>query len=317
MLIHYALVVLSLVILYFGAEGLVKGSASLSIRLGLTPLIVGLTVVAFGTSAPELVVSTQAAYNSLGDIAVGNAVGSNILNVGLILGLTAVICPLPVKLRILHKDLPIMIGATLIVLFFLYDSHIQRWEGAILFSGIIAYVAMNVIMARQTMSENSDEASDFTEEPPELLSDWKWDIAYIVFGLILLVLGSRILVDNSVVLAKAWGVSEAIIGLTIVAMGTGMPELTTCVVAALKKQADIAVGNVIGSNIFNLLCILGFSSLLMPLETFGMTRIDYWTLFITSILMFPLLKSGMQLIRIEGAILLASYAFYLYLIWPQ
>ena len=192
MLIYYILVLLSLVVLYYGAESLVRGSASLSIRLGLTPLIVGLTVVAFGTSAPELVVSLKSVFSDKGDIAVGNAIGSNIFNIGMILGITAIICPLPVKLRIIQKDMPIMLIATLVLVGFLWDSYLALWEGIVLFGSLLSYIFMNVQMARQTMKENAEEAAEFIEDAPELLSSWVWDAIAIVFGGLMLVLGSEV-----------------------------------------------------------------------------------------------------------------------------
>jgi cation:H+ antiporter len=309
-------IAVSLVLLFFGAEALVRGSASIALRAGLSSLMVGLTIVAFGTSSPELVVSIKAALSDQGAIAVGNVVGSNSFNIGIILGLTALICPIPVHRQIIRIDAPIALAVALILPLLLFNGHLGRLSGAFLFTGIICYIVMNVFLARK---ESNTAQSSSDGEPLEAAPTRHWiiDVLLILGGLGILVLGSRLLVDNAVVLAKGLGVSEALIGLTIVAAGTSMPELATSVVAAIRKQPDIAIGNVIGSNVFNILGILGISSMLAPLNATGITMLDYGFMIAFSLLLLPLLYTGRVLHRVEGLLLLGLYGIYLFLLWPK
>jgi cation:H+ antiporter len=310
MTLHILFIVLSLVLLIIGAEGLVRGSASLAIRGGLSPLMVGLTIVAFGTSAPELVVSLKAGLIGQGDISIGNVVGSNSFNIGIILGLTALICPIPVHRQIIRIDAPIALGVALLMPWILADGRLVRWEGALLFAGIVGYTLFSYVIARKSTDSVSPD------EVPGRSKHWLVDLAFILGGLALLVLGSRILVEHAIILAKTLGVSEAVIGLTIIAAGTSMPELATSVVAAIRKQPDIAVGNVIGSNIFNILGILGVTGLVAPLSAPGVARLDLWIMIGFSCLLLPLLFTGRKLLRTEGGILLAAYGAYLWVLWP-
>lgn len=308
-------IVVSLVMLIAGAEGLVRGSSALALRLGLTPLTVGLTVVAFGTSSPELVVSLKAALAGQGDISVGNAVGSNIFNIAFILGITALVCPIPVQWQLIKIDGPIMAGVAILVVALLWNGSLSRMEGIFLTAGIIAYTAMNVKIARrQTSAAVSDEIEDSLPKPAK---HWAFDLIFIFGGLVVLVIGSRFLVDHSTSLALQMGVSEAVIGLTIVAAGTSMPELATSVVAALRRQPDIAIGNVIGSNVFNILGILGISALVTPIETQNIRPADYGTMLGVCLIVLPLLLTGRRLERWEGALLFASYGAYLWFLWPK
>ncbi len=308
--------VLGLVLLFFGGEGLVRGSSALALRLGLTPLVVGLTVVAFGTSAPEMVVSVQAALAGQGDIAIGNVIGSNILNIGLILGVTALIYPLKVQLQILRIDTPIMVGASLLAAWMLADRMIGRSEGALLFAGIIAYTVFTVLYARKVKPSAAVEAEFAEAIPAPRGSVWR-DVLYIAAGLALLAAGSHFLVDGAVSLARSFGISEAIIGLTIVSLGTSMPELVTCLVAALKKEPDIALGNIIGSNIFNLLGILGAAALVRPMTGAGINMTDLYAAIAFAVVLVPILSTGRTMQRWEGGLLLLAYGGYLYALWPQ
>lgn len=307
---------LGLVLLYFGGEGLVRGSSALALRLGLTPLVVGLTVVAFGTSAPELVVSVQAALAGQGDIAIGNVIGSNIFNIGLILGVTALIYPLKVQLQILRIDTPIMIGVSLLAAWMLADRTIGRPEGALLFVGIIAYTVFTVLYARKVKSSAEVEAEFAESVPAPHGTVWR-DLIFIAVGLALLIAGSHFLVAGAVRLARGFGISEAIIGLTIVAAGTSMPELVTSLVAAFKKQPDIALGNIIGSNIFNILGILGAAALLRPITGEGIKMMDLYVAIAFAAALLPVLWSGRKMERREGALLVAAYGGYLYVLWPK
>jgi len=300
--------VLGLVLLYFGAEGLVRGSSSLALRLGVGPLLVGLTVVAFGTSTPELVVSLKAAYLGQGDISVGNVVGSNICNIGLILGFSALIIPIKVASQIVRIDTPIMIGTTALALALLYDGALSRVEGIILFGLLVVYVLFSIRLAKKQPSDPL--AGEFSEEMK--ISKWGvWeDIAFIVGGLVMLVFGARFLVQAAIDIAKTFGLSEAVIGLTIVAVGTSLPEFATSLVAALKKESDIAVGNIVGSNIFNILGILGISATVTPLSSAGITGIDLGVMLLFALVLWVFSRTGFLLNRLEGLLMLAGYAVY-------
>lgn len=315
MLTHLVFIALSLLLLFVGAEGLVRGSASLARRAGLSALLVGLTIVAFGTSAPELVVSLKAGLAGQGDIALGNVVGSNSFNIGIILALTALICPVPVHRQVIKIDAPLAAVAALLLLALMSDGHLSRGEAGLLFFGIIAYTAMNVVLARRAAV--AEAGQNLEEGVPPVSGHWGLDVVYLVGGLAILIFGSRLLVDHSVLLATSLGISEAVIGLTIVAAGTSMPELATSVVAALRKQPDIAVGNIVGSNIFNILGILGLSGLVAPLTANGVRLIDYGFMIAFSLLLLPLLYTGRKVIRTEGVILLALYGVYLWVLWPK
>lgn len=305
--------------LYFGAEWLVRGSASLALRLGLAPLLVGLTVVAWGTSTPELIVSTVAAVKGQGAVAIGNAVGSNILNVGLILGLTAVLSPLRVQSQLVKFDTPVMIGATVFFIVLFRDGRIETLEAVMLFALFAAYTVVNVRMARRQSGHAVPAlAEDLARGlPAGAGAKWK-DPALIVLGLATLTLGSHFFVKGAVDLARSLGVTEAVIGLTIVAAGTSLPELASSVVAARRNQADIAIGNLIGSNTYNLLANLGVAGVVAgPLEGQGISVVDQGVMLGLSVVLLPFAKSGATVQRWEGAVLLAIYAGYLVYLWPH
>lgn len=322
----------SLLLLFVGAELLVRGSASLARRAGLSALLVGLTIVAFGTSSPELVVSVKAALSGQGDISVGNVVGSNSFNIGVILGLVALVCPIPVHAQVIKVDAPIALGVAIVLPLLLMDHELGRAEGVLLVAALIAYAWMNITLSRRSArsegaplatvagvtpstAPSSGEAS-VDAAVPGVSRSWALDIARIVAGLVLLVLGSRLLVDHSVSLARALEISEAVIGLTIVAAGTSMPELATSMVAAVRSQPDIAVGNIIGSNVFNILGILGVASMVSPLHAPGITTLDLVAMIGFTVLLLPMLHTGRILRRLEGGVLLALYAAYLFMLVP-
>lgn len=289
-------------------------SASLALRLGWTPLVVGLTVVAFGTSMPEMVVSVNAAVAGQGDIAAGNVLGSNIFNIGVILGIAALICPIRVGLPIIRIDAPVMLAVAGLAVAVLWQQEVGRLVGLALFSGLLGYLGWTVVMARR---EGTNDPGDYHEGiPGPSRSAWV-DMVWILAGLVLLVIGSRLLVNGATTLARGFGISEAVIGLTIVAAGTSMPELATSVLAALRKQPDIAIGNVVGSNIFNILGILGISAIVRPLATPGIQPLDLWVMLGFSLILFPLLWTARQLVRWEGGLLLTGYAVYLAVLWPK
>ena len=303
-----------LVMLFIGAEGLIRGSSNLAIKIGITPLVVGLTVVAFGTSTPELVVSLKAALLGNSSISLGNVVGSNIANIALILGVAAIIRPLDVHAKVIMREIPIMIGISLLLLLLLLDGELGFIDGLVFVSGIITYTFVNVWMARK-------------EKSPEVVKEFKEglksklgipvSIVLMIAGLGLLILGANLFVQSAVAIAKMFNVSDAIIGLTIVAIGTSLPELITSIVAAYKKESDIAIGNVVGSNIFNILGILGITALIIPISSAGISYIDLGVMLITAIILFPLSRSGFSISRMEGALLLAGYAGYIYYLIPK
>jgi len=308
MLIEILYIVGALVVLYFGAEWLVKGASSVAERLGVSPLVVGLTVVAFGTSTPELIVSTQAALDGLGGISIGNVIGSNISNIGLILGISALIYPLKAQMQLIRFDAPVMILAALLFLVLFLDQRIGRIEGVVFVAGIVAYTVFNVIKSRK--EHQKKVLKEFDEAMPKISRHWAIDVLFIVAGFAALIIGSEFLVDNAVGLARQLGLSEAVIGLTIVAIGTSMPELATSVVAAIKKQPDIAIGNVIGSNIFNILGILGITAFIKPISPPDINLTDSLVMIVMSLLLLPFIRSGFTLRRWEGALLLVLYIGY-------
>ena len=303
-----------LVLLVGGAEILVRGSVGTALRFGLSPLLIGLTIVAFGTSSPELVVSIQAAYEGSDDIALGNIIGSNISNIALILGLSALIQPLKVQASIISKDVPILLGTSLLLVFFLLDGVISQLEGFFFFAGVIVFTVASIRMAK--MEKSTAVKEEFEDVIPEkVLPSWL-NIVMIVAGLGLLVLGANWLVEGAILIASVNGMSEAVVGLTIVAVGTSLPELATSLLAAYKKEGDIAIGNVVGSNIFNILCILGITAIILPVSQGGIQTLDILLMLGTTVLLLPMLRSGYVVSRIEGAILLSIYiAYTIYLIF--
>ena len=257
-------IVFGLASLIAGGELLVRGATRLAAAMKISPLVIGLTVVAFGTSSPELAVSVQSAFAGNADIALGNVVGSNIFNVLFILGLSALIVPLVVSSRLIRWDVPLMIVASVLLLLLGLDGRIGRLDGLLLFSGLLAYTFWCV---RQSRRESSEVKAEFAQEMPVSKASRTAllvQIGFIIGGLILLGLGSRWLVGGSVFIATRLGVSELIIGLTIIAAGTSLPEVVTSIMAAWRGERDIAVGNVVGSNLFNILCVLGLTGAIAP-----------------------------------------------------
>jgi cation:H+ antiporter len=300
--------------LFIGAEGLVRGASSLAIRLGISPLVVGLTVVAFATSSPELVVSIKAAIEGNPGIVVGNVVGSNICNIALILGVAAMISPMSVKSQVIKREIPIMIIVSVILLLILLDDTITRVEGVFLVIGIITYIILGYKYSIKE-KDNEEVIKEFEEIIPK--SPYKvWQsLVLMLVGLGLLVFGSNLFVDGAVAIAEKFGVSQAVIGLTVVALGTSLPELTTSIVASFKNENDIAIGNAVGSNVFNILSILGISSLVRPIADTGVTMVDLSIMMFFAILILPLSKTKFTLRRWEGALLFCGYiAYMIYLV---
>ena len=294
-----------MVLLVGAAHALVQGAAALALRLGLTPLVVGLTVVAFGTSAPELVVSVQAALAGAGGIAVGNVVGSNVANVGLILAVAVLVRPIAADPALLRRDLPVAVAVTALAVAFLADGRVGRAEGAVLVVGLAAYLAWSVRAAR---SESAAAALDVPIPAPTGPA-WR-DAVLVAGGLGGLVLGADLFVGGAVALAEAAGVSNAVIGLTVVAIGTSLPELATSVVASVRGEGEIAVGNVVGSNLFNLLGVLGVGALARPLVAPGLEPVDLAVMAAFIVVLVPMLLTGRRLVRAEAVVLAAGYVVY-------
>ena len=304
------LIVGGLVLLFFGADWLVKGAVTMALHLGLSPLIVGLTVVALGTSLPEALVSVQASLDNQGGIALGNVIGSNILNIALILGLSALIQPLKVDSHLVKADVPLLVGASFLLMVLLEDFHISRMEGALLLLGIVFYVCGNIMTVKRTSPEEDKiEGMEIPEDPNKNLLR---DIGFLILGLIALAFGSNFLVSGAVDLARLWGLSEALIGLTIVSIGTGTPELATALMAAYRKNADIAIGNAVGSNLFNIMFVVGLAGLVAPMDATGINSSDLYVMFGLTILLLPTVWTGMVLDRKEGFLFVAIYVAYFY-----
>ncbi len=314
-LLYFGLLAVGLVLLYFGAEWLVKGSAEIAYRVGISPLVVGLTVVAFGTSAPELLVSIQANLQDPpeADIALGNIIGSNICNIALILGIGALVRPIVVHAQIIKREMPILLVATVVFVGMLWDGVVSRLEGGVLVVGIVIYVVASVRMAKK-----EPETAEFEEASVEEIEKVRtsgsgrvvFDVLLILVGLAALVFGADLLVGSGVFLAEAFGVPSAIIGLTLVAFGTSLPELATSIVASVRKQGDIITGNAIGSCIFNILCVIGIAAMIFPLNAQNVDRIDLWVMLGVTVLIIPLLATRMRISRGEGALLVLAYVGY-------
>ncbi len=314
MLTHILFFVLGLGALVLGAEALVRGASKIALSLGISPLVVGLTIVAMGTSSPEIAVSVGAVLNGSTDIAVGNVVGSNIFNVLLILGLSALITPLVVHSQIIRQEVPIMIGASLILAVMASDGRLSRPEAALLVALLVGYMLFLVRQSRAETAETRDEFEGAaTRREANWDSHWTVQLVLIVAGLALLVVGSNWLVDAAVVFARALGVSDLVIGLTIIAAGTSMPEVATSIMAAIRGERDIAVGNVIGSNTFNILGCLGISGIVSS-SGLGIApavlNFDLWVMLAVAVACLPVFMLRRQIGRRRGLLFLAFYAAY-------
>lgn len=307
MLTSLILIFSGFVLLFTGAEALVRGSVSFANRLKISPLIIGLTIVSFGTSMPELVVSVQAALQNSPAIAIGNVVGSNIFNIGIILGLASVIYPLKIKLQLVRNETPMMILVALVFWFMFRDFSLSRIEASVLIFLFAGYIFYNF---RQAQRSDTGEIPDDISQAR--IKNIFLEIALIIAGPLILVLGANLLMDGSIQIARYFSVSEAVIGLTIVSAGTSLPELATSVVAAVRKQADIAVGNVVGSNIFNILGILGITALITPIQTVQINQVDIYVMLVFSMILLPFIRTHFELKRWEGSVLLILFLFYMY-----
>jgi cation:H+ antiporter len=297
----YLLFTLGLAMLFFGGEALVRGASAVARHFHLSPMVIGLTIVGFGTSAPELLVSLQAALEGKSEIAIGNVVGSNIANILLILGISALIAPLIIPARRMWRDLAFMLAATAILWGMLLGGEIARIYGAILFLGLLIFLGTTFFFGKVEPEPDQPEENQ--------LKAWGFTIG----GLIVLVIGARLLVDSAVEIATAYGISQAVIGLTIVAVGTSLPELATSVIAAIRKHTEIAVGNIVGSNIFNIFGILGITALISPIPAdprFAAIDMPWAAATAVGLTVLAIVLNGLP--RIAGIMLLVAYAGYLW-----
>lgn len=299
------LLIISLVVLYFGAEWLVGGASSLAARLNISPLIIGLTIVSLGTSAPELVVSIKAAMAGQSALSIGNVLGSNLFNIALILGVSALIVPLTVKRQLLKVDVPVMVGATLLFLIMFIDGKLSFTESLILIILFVGYMVYLFIVSLKNKDSNEENTAMI-----RIYKHWMLDVILIALGLVGLIYGSDLLVKNAIIIAQKLGMSEAMIGLTIVAAGTSIPELATSLVAAVRKQSDIAIGNAVGSNTFNLLLILGTAGVIYPIETPDINIVDSLFMLGIGVLLWVFMKIGTKINRVQGVIFLLAYVGY-------
>lgn len=306
MIVDLLLVLGGLAFLVLGGDLLVKGAVNLALRLGLSPLVVGLTVVAFGTSAPELMVSLSAALKGSTDIAMGNVVGSNIANVLLIIGASAIVAVIPTKGHDLRESWAMMIGASLLLIVLAQIGPIERVQGIVLLAALAA------VLARQLMSGRGESSPDELEGA-EIGARWKMIMLWLAGGLIGLPLGANLLVSGAADIARLFGISEAVIGLTLVAVGTSLPEMAASIASALRGRSDMALGNVVGSNLFNILAILGITALIKPLPVPDqIMHLDIWVMLGSSLLLAPFLFRGIAITRAVGGGFVALYALYVW-----
>jgi cation:H+ antiporter len=300
--------------LYFGAEWLVKGASRFAYFLNIKPIIIGLTIIAFGTSAPELVTGIISGIRNLNDIAIGNVIGSNIANVGLVLGVTAIILPLKVEMNLLRREIPIIIGISGLLYLMCRNGILSRWEGGLLVVGIVVYTCYISRSAKKESKVIEEEFADFISKKNTL----SLDILFMFIGLTTLIGGAHLLVNSAIYLARNFGISELVVGLSVVAVGTSLPELAISTVAAFRKESDICVGNVLGSNIYNILAVLGITAIIHPLQiNTSSLQFDMPVMIVFSLLLIPMIMRKFILTRWEGVFLLVGYIFYMVAIYKK
>lgn len=315
MLLSVFYILTSLILLYFGASWLVKGSSSLVLKAGVSSLVAGLTIVAFGTSSPELVVSIQSAISGHGNIAIGNMIGSNLFNICVILGISAVVAPLSIKMLLLKINIPALIIASIGFMLLFADRQISRFEGGILIFSLVIYTILNIILARREKS--AEVHAEFEISITDQKMKWYWAAGMIILGIGALVAGSELLVTGAIAIARSLGVGETIIGLTIIAAGTSIPLLAITIVAAIRKEYNFAIGNVIGASIFNILGIIGISAVISPLSAIAISNIDLYVMIGVTLLLLQFLRTKYILKRDDGIFMIGIYLIYLYYLWPK
>jgi cation:H+ antiporter len=312
MLLQIVLFFAGLVGLYFGAEWLVKGASRFARSFNIKPVVIGLTIVAFGTSMPELVTSVMASIKHSSDIAMGNVIGSNIANIGLILGLSAIVQPLRIDMNLIYREMPIVVGISMLLYFMGWDGTLSRLEGGVLLGGIFSYTYYVYRVALKEPDAIELEYKEFEEFLEIKNNTVPKDLFLIVLGLIGLVGGAYLLVHSAMYFARIIGISELVIGLTVIAVGTSLPELATSMIAAIRKESDISVGNVLGSNIFNILAVLGIAAIIQPLQVNNASlRVDMPVMLLFSIFLIPIITWKFVLTRLQGVFLLIGYGIYI------
>lgn len=308
------LLIAGVALLTAGGEALIRGALSAARRMGISPLLSGLLIVGFGTSMPEMVVSVVAALEEKPDIAVGNVVGSNIGNILLILGTCALISPIVVQPLAVRRDAVAVVAASVLFVFLAWDGVLTRIDALVFLASLAAFLTWAYLSERNDHSPSAELHQAESETLTALPSSAVMSVVGVVAGLGLLVAGSQVLLKGAVGIAQSLGISEVVIGLTLVAVGTSLPELSVSVIAALRRHADVAVGNVLGSNMFNLLGILGVSAVIQPLPVNARVfQVDQWVMLATAVVLFAFLYTGRRLSRMEGGLLLAAYGLYLVL----
>ncbi len=312
-LIDIFYLILGLVLLYFGAEWLVGGAGKIAVKYGISPLVVGLTIVAFGTSAPELFVSIGFNMGGQPDMSIGNVVGSNICNIGLVLGLSAFICALHVRRELVTRDMTVLtIASIILVVILLANSRVGHFEGILLFVGVVSYTIFQLKIARQSKNPELVEELEAEFHLSEGKKEPVWKLAgLVIIGLVLLYFGADRLEVGGVSLAKRFGVPEAVISLTLIAFSTSVPELATSAIAAMKKEGDIIIGNIIGSCIFNILCVVGLTAAIKPIEVTQIALSDLVVMMALTLFLIPVMLTRKRISRFEGAILLFAYVGYI------
>jgi len=306
MLLNFLLVVVGIALVLFCADKMTDGAVALATKFKIPEMVIGLTIVAIGTSAPELVVSLVSALNDSPNIAVGNVVGSNIFNALMIVGVTALVCPMVISKSTVKKDIPFAVVGSAMLFWFAFDLSIERWEAAVLFAGFVAFMIYTIREGMKGNVDNTGQKDDSVKQMPV----WK-SLLFVVLGIAGLIYGSDLFVDNAKAIALALGVSEAVVGLTVVACGTSLPELATSVVAARKGQSALAIGNVLGSNVFNIFMIVGITGLISPMHGLEITNLDLGMMLgsIFALWLFSYTKYKIE--RWEGAVLTLSIVAYM------
>lgn len=315
MLLPLLFILISLILLYFGALWLIKGSSSLALKAGISPMVAGLTLVAFGSSSPALIVSVRAAISGHGNIVIGNVMGSNLFNIFIILGISALIAPLKIKTQLLKFDISVLVLITIGFMLLFADRQINRVEGWILLFVLILYTILNIIFAHREKS--TDLYEEFEESIPGQKNKWYCSAGMVLLGIGLLIAGSELLVNAALAIAGSLGVGETIISLTIIAAGTSISLLTSSILAIIKKKYTIAIGSIIGSSIFNLLGIIGVTSFIRPLSAMAISNIDLYVMIGTTILLFQFFRTKYIMKRDDGIFMIGMYLIYLYYLWPK
>lgn len=312
MLINIILLIVGLFVLILGGDFLVRGASNIALRLHISPLVVGLTIVAFGTSAPELLISVQSAMAGSPDLAMGNVVGSNICNLALVLGVTTLIGPINVQADSMRIDWPVAMGSSILLYFVAKEGYIYRYEGIIFISLLIVYTVFIIRKSRKETKALRELEADLQISDTQTASYWK-DILFLGIGGLGLYYGAQWFVGGAQEMARYLGVTERVIGITVLALGTSLPELVTAIVASLKKETDLALGNLMGSNIFNILSILGITSIITDIKvSMEIVNHDMLPMLAVTLLILPMMVSGKQISRLEGGILLCIYLYYTY-----